>query len=52
MVALALTTTALGTLLLILRNADKLDTPFGRLFVAAGTIGKSDPLWRCRNRCS
>jgi len=44
MVALALTTTALGTLLPILRDADQLDTPFGRLFIAAGTTGELGPI--------
>jgi len=44
MVALALTTTALGTLLPILRDADQLDTPFGRLFIAAGTLGELGPI--------
>src|SRR4051794_6044675 len=43
-VALALTTTALGTLLPILRDADQLDTPFGRLFIAAGTMGELGPI--------
>ena len=44
MVALALATTALGTLLPILRDADQLDTPFGRLFIAAGTMGELGPI--------
>jgi Kef-type K+ transport system membrane component KefB len=43
-VALALTTTALGTLLPILRDANQLDTPFGRLFIAAGSIGELGPI--------
>ena len=43
-VALALATTALGTLLPILRDADQLDTPFGRLFIAAGTMGELGPI--------
>ena len=38
-VALALATTALGTLLPVLRNAGQLDTPYGQLFIAAGTMG-------------
>jgi Kef-type K+ transport system membrane component KefB len=42
--ALALTTTALGTLLPILRDANQLDTPFGRLFIAAGTMGELGPI--------
>ena len=45
MVALALATTALGTLLPILRDADQLDTPFGRLFIAAGTMGELRPIF-------
>ena len=44
MVALALATTALGTLLPILRDADQLDTSFGRLFIAAGTMGELGPI--------
>jgi Kef-type K+ transport system membrane component KefB len=43
-VALALATTALGTLLPILRDANQLDTPFGRLFIAAGTMGELGPI--------
>jgi Kef-type K+ transport system membrane component KefB len=43
-VALALATTALGTLLPILRDADQLDTSFGRLFIAAGTMGELGPI--------
>ena len=43
-VALALATTSLGTLLPILRDADQLDTPFGRLFIAAGTMGELGPI--------
>jgi hypothetical protein len=34
----------LGTLLPILRDADQLDTPFGRLFIAAGTMGELGPI--------
>ena len=47
-VALALTTTAFGTLLPILRDAGRLDTPFGRLFIAAGTMGGLGRVSRCR----
>lgn len=43
-VALALVTTALGTLLPILRDANQLDTPFGRFFIAAGTMGELGPI--------
>src|SRR4249919_1888318 len=43
-VALALATTALGTLLPILRDADQLDTRFGRFFIAAGTMGELGPI--------
>ena len=42
--ALALTTTALGTLLPILRDAGQLDTGFGRMFIAAGTLGELGPI--------
>lgn len=38
--AIALTTTALGTLLPILRDARQLDTPFGKLFMGAGAWGE------------
>jgi Kef-type K+ transport system membrane component KefB len=44
MITLALTTTALGTLLPVLRDAGQLDTPFGRLFLAAGTVGEVGPI--------
>lgn len=44
MVALALTTTALGTLLPVLRDANTLDSSFGRLFLAAGTVGEVGPI--------
>ena len=43
-VTLALETTALGTLLSILRDANQFDTPFGRLFIAAGTMGELGPI--------
>lgn len=44
MVALALTTTALGVLLPILRDAGELETAFGRLVLAAGTVGEFGPI--------
>ncbi|MFA7323728.1 MAG: cation:proton antiporter [Candidatus Nanopelagicales bacterium] len=43
-VSIALTTTALGTLLPILRDAGELDTPFGRLFLGAGAWGELGPI--------
>lgn len=44
MLTLALSTTALGTLLPMLRDSGQMDTPFGRLFIAAGTIGEVGPI--------
>jgi Kef-type K+ transport system membrane component KefB len=44
MVGLALSTTALGTLLPILRDAGQLDTGFGRLVLAAGAVGEFCPV--------
>ena len=44
MLTLALSTTALGTLLPLLRDGHQLHTPFGRLFVAAGTVGEVGPI--------
>jgi Kef-type K+ transport system membrane component KefB len=44
MLTLALCTTALGTLLPVLRDADQLQSPFGRLFLAAGTVGELGPI--------
>jgi Kef-type K+ transport system membrane component KefB len=44
MLTLALCTTALGALLPLLRDGRQLDTDFGRLFVAAGTIGEVGPI--------
>lgn len=44
MLTLALCTTALGTLLPVLRDADQLGSGFGRLFVAAGTVGEVAPI--------
>jgi Kef-type K+ transport system membrane component KefB len=43
-VALALTTTALGTLLPILRDNDMLVGAFGRYFLAAGAVGEFLPV--------
>jgi Kef-type K+ transport system membrane component KefB len=44
LVALALTTTALGTLLPILRDAGELSREFGVLTIAAGAMGEFGPL--------
>ena len=44
MVTLALCTTALGILIPVFRDSGQLDTPFGRLFVAAGTLGEVGPI--------
>ena len=44
LVALALTTTAIGTLLPILRDAGELSRDFGMLTLAAGAIGEFGPL--------
>ncbi len=44
MVAFALITTALGTLLPVFRDSGQLGTPFGRLFLAAGTVGEVGPI--------
>jgi Kef-type K+ transport system membrane component KefB len=43
-VAIALTTTALGTLLPILRDNDMLSGPFGRFVFAAGGVGEIGPI--------
>ncbi|WP_396667083.1 cation:proton antiporter [Microbacterium sp. R86528] len=43
-VAIALSTTALGTLLPILRDAGELKTPFGMAASALGTVGEFGPL--------
>ncbi|MDO8308827.1 MAG: cation:proton antiporter [Actinomycetota bacterium] len=43
-VAIALTSTALGTLLPILRDQGELGTPFGRLFMGAGAWGEFGPI--------
>ena len=42
--AIALTTTALGTLLPILRDNDMLNGPFGRYVFAAGAVGELGPI--------
>lgn len=44
LVGLALTTTALGTLLPMLRDRDMLESPFGSFLVAAGTAGEFGPV--------
>jgi len=44
MVTLALCTTGLGVLIPIFRDAGQLGTPFGRLFMAAGTLGEVGPI--------
>ncbi len=44
MVALALTTTALGVLSPVLRDEGELDTQFGQLVLAAGTVGEFGPI--------
>src|SRR5215471_4853158 len=44
MVTLALCTTALGILVPVFRDSGQLDTPFGRLFLAAGTLGEIGPI--------
>ena len=43
-VAIALTSTALGTLLPTIRDSGRLDTVFGRNFMAAGAIGEFGPI--------
>jgi len=44
MVVIALTTTGLGTLLPILRDSGQLQAPFGRMLLAAGTLGEVGPI--------
>jgi len=44
LVAVALSTTAIGTLLPILRDAGELDTEFGRFLLGAGAIGEFGPI--------
>ncbi|CAM4175501.1 cation:proton antiporter [Nocardiopsis rhodophaea] len=43
-IGLALTTTALGTVLPILRDAGALSTAFGTRFLASGTVGEFGPI--------
>ena len=43
-VTLALCTTGLGILVPVFRDGGQLDTPFGRFFVAAGTLGEVGPV--------
>ena len=44
LVGVALTTTALGTLMPILRDNDELSTPFGTLVMGAGAVGEFGPI--------
>jgi len=44
LIGLALTTTALGTLLPMLRDRDMLESPFGKFLIAAGTAGEFGPV--------
>src|SRR5262249_35673390 len=44
MIAIALTTTAIGTLLPILRDAGEIDTRFGKIVLAAGAVGGMGPV--------
>ena len=44
MTTIALTTTSLGALLPILRDGNHLDSPFGRMMLAAGTVGEVGPI--------
>lgn len=44
MVAVALSTTAMGTLLPILRDTGDLETKFGRLILAVGAVGEFGPV--------
>ena len=44
LIGLALTTTALGTLLPMLRDADALESEFGALILAVGTVGEFLPI--------
>ncbi|QJU55785.1 cation:proton antiporter [Herbiconiux sp. KACC 21604] len=43
-VGIALTSTALGTLMPVLRDAGELSTPFGRAVTAVGAVGEFGPL--------
>jgi len=42
--AIVLTSTALGTLLPVLRDSGELQTPFGKFFMGAGAIGEFGPI--------
>jgi Kef-type K+ transport system membrane component KefB len=44
MVTLALCTTGLGVMVPVFRDGGQLATPFGRLFMAAGTLGEIGPI--------
>ena len=44
LIAVTLCTTAMGTLLPILRDAGELETPFGTFVLAAGTVGELGPM--------
>ncbi len=44
LVGVAVTTTALGTLMPILRDNDELSTPFGTLVMGAGAVGEFGPI--------
>jgi Kef-type K+ transport system membrane component KefB len=44
LIGLALTTTAIGTLLPMLRDRGMLESPFGKILVAAGTAGEFGPV--------
>jgi len=44
MVALTLVTTSLGVLLPVFRDAEQIDTRFGSLLLAAGTVGEVGPI--------
>ncbi|WP_374010773.1 cation:proton antiporter [Leifsonia sp. LS-T14] len=43
-IGIALTSTALGTLMPVLRDAGELRTPFGRAVIAVGAVGEFGPL--------
>jgi Kef-type K+ transport system membrane component KefB len=42
--AIAITSTAIGTLMPILRDAGDVETPFGRFILAAGAVGEFGPI--------
>ncbi|HEY5110220.1 MAG TPA: cation:proton antiporter [Acidimicrobiales bacterium] len=44
LIGLSLTTTAVGTLLPMLRDRDMLESPFGKFLIAAGTAGEFGPV--------